>query len=321
MSSRTAARLAPLAASALIAIGSLGMGACARTQQTPTTNVVVDPEPADVTPVGDLEILRYRAAMGMAGDVRAELTPRLSAAAASAGPDPGRNALRGLAIELALVQGDGEAARTQLERLRSDITSLGARATAEDRAHLAVLHGTWLHDQGKYADARGSHLRALANLDGPADRSPLVGTALRGLASDMLALGDTKGAIATLNRAIEIHTNARDAHIELHEDLLLAVDVMIALDQPDEARILAGDAYNQALKQFGPDTLPHAEALLQVGAASLAADDPSAGASLVADAGEIFDKLQSERTDPSFPVSARVVRRLFALRTALGQSA
>jgi len=319
MSSRTAARLALLAASVLGSLGSLCMGACARAP-TPTTNVVVDPEPADVTPAGDLEILRYRAAMGMAGDVRAELTPRISGASV-AGPDPGRNALRGLAIELALVQGDGEAARTQLERLRSDITSLGERATAEDRAHLAVLHGTWLHDQGKYADARGSHLRALANLDGPAARSPLVGTALRGLASDMLALGDTKGAIATLNRAIDIHTNARDAHIELHEDLLLGVDVMIALDQPDEARILAGEAYNQALKQFGPDTLPHAEALLQVGAASLAADDPSAGASLVADAGEIFDKLQSERIDPSFPVSARVVRRLFALRTALGQSA
>lgn len=317
MSSRTAARLALVAAAALAALGA---GACARTP-TPVTNVVVDPEPADVTPAGDLEILRYRAAMGMAGDVRAELTPRIASAGDTAGPDPGRDALRGLAIELALVQGDGEAARTQLDRLRRDITSLGELATAEDRAHLAVLHGTWLYDQGKYADARGSHLRALANLDGPAAGNPLVGTALRGLASDMLALGDAKGAIATLNRAIEIHTDARDAHIELHEDLLLAVDVMIALDQPDEARILAGEAYNQALKQFGPDTLPHAEALLQVGAASLAAEDHTAGSSVVTDAGAIFEKLQAARSDPSFPVSARVVRRLFALRTALGESA
>ncbi len=311
MSSRTAARLTLLA----LVAATAGAGACARSQITPTTNVVVDPEPAEVTPSGDLEILRFRAAMGMAGDVRAELTPRI----ASAGdrPDRGRDALRRLAIQLALVQGDGEAARTQLAQLSRDITSLGTQATAEDRAQLDLLSGRWLHEQGKYADARGKHLRALANIDGPADSS-LIGTALRGLADDMLALGDAKGALATLSRALEIHTNASDAAIELHEDLLLAVDVMIALDQPDEARILAGDAYNQALKQFGPDTLPHAEALLQVGAASLAAEDKTAGASVVADAGAIFDKLQSERTDPRFPVSARVVRRLFALRTALG---
>lgn len=319
MSSRTAPRAQLLLACLAITTA----GACARPQTTPPTTVVVDPEAAVAdagTPAGDLEILRFRAALGMAGDVRAELTPRIASAGDATRPDPGRDALRGLAIELALVQGDGEAARTQLDLLRRDITSLGARATAEDRAHLAMLHATWLHTQGQYADARGSHLRALASLDGAAEDGLLLGAALRGLAGDMLALGDAKGATATLGRAIELHTDARDAHIELHEDLLLAVDVMIAQGQPDEARILAGDAYNQALKQFGPDTLPHAEALLQVGAASLAADDRTAGESVVADAAAIFDKLQAERTDPRFPVSARVVRRLFALRTALGQT-
>jgi tetratricopeptide (TPR) repeat protein len=306
---------------ALVTLAALAIpGACARNSQTtPPTTVVVDPQPAQTTPAGDLEILRYRAAMGMTADVRAELTPRIASAGDAAGPDPGRDALRCLAIELALVQGDGEAARTQLERLRRDVTGLGERATPEHRAQLALLHGTWLYDQGKYADARGSHLRALASLDGKAAGSVLVGTALRGLAGDLLALGDATGAVATLERALEIHGNTAGAHIELHEDLLLGVDVMIALKQPDEARILAGQAYEQALKQFGPDTLPHAEALLLVGAASLAADDVSAGASLIADAGEIFDKLQTERSDKGFPVSARAARRLAALRAALAR--
>lgn len=314
LSPRTAAPFIPFLRFSLIAL--LLAPACARQATTPPTNVVVDPEPPHSTPAGDLEILRMRAAMGMAGDVRAELAPRIAGAGDDRGPDPGRDALRTLAIELALVQGDAEAARTHLDRLRRDVDDLGERATPEDRAHLAMLDGTWLHHQGKYADARSSHLRALADLDARPG-TPLVGAALRGLAGDLLALGDPTGAVSTLGRAIEIHTNAVGAAIELHEDLLLAVDVMIALQQPDEARIVAGQAYDQALKQFGADTLPHAEALVQVGAASLYARDAIAGASVLADAAEIVDALQAARIDPRLPVSARAVRRLAALRAAL----
>src|SRR5688572_23723576 len=106
---------------ALALMLSLIMPACAAAPAPRTTGVVVDPEPAHVTPFGDLEILRHRAAMGLAGDVRAELVARLAAADKGAGdgkaPDPGRDALRGLAVELALVQGDAETAGSELDRL------------------------------------------------------------------------------------------------------------------------------------------------------------------------------------------------------------
>lgn len=310
--------VSPRTAARALALAALAAGACARGPTTPPTSVVVDPEPPRETPAGDLEILRLRAAMGMAGDVRAELAPRI--ADDTRGPDAGRDALRTLAIELALVQGDAAGARAHLDRLRRDVGDLGERATPEERGHLALLDGAWLFDQGKYSDARSSHLRAIADLAGQAGSS-LAGAALRGLAADLLALGDPDGAVSTLGRAIEIHSDAPGAAIELHEDLLLAVDVMIALQQPDEARIVAGQAYDQALKQFGADTLPHAEALVQVSAASIAARDAGAGASLLADAGAIVDALQAARGDTRFPVSARVVRRLAALRAALPAAA
>ncbi|MBA3547824.1 MAG: hypothetical protein H0T76_15180, partial [Nannocystis sp.] len=144
-----------------------------------------------------------------------------------------------------------------------------------------------------------------------------TGDALRGLAGDQLALGEAPAAQLTLGRAIEIHTNQAEAHIELHEDLLLAVDLMIALEQKDEAIIVASDAYSQALSRFGADTLPHAEALLMVGAATMISGDRDAALTVVNDARVILERLQSERSDPSFPVSARALRRSAALVAAL----
>lgn len=293
--------------------------ACAAAPATRTTGVVLDPEPAHVTPFGDLEILRHRAAMGLAGDVRAELASRLVSAGDGTAPDPGRDALRGLAIELALIQGDDEAARSELERLDRAVLGLGERASAELRARSALLRGTWLFAGQRYADARSSHLRALVALDQGSKPGPLTGAALRALASDQLALGEAETAVSTLGRAIEIHRDSPDAHIDLYEDLLLAVDVMIALEQADEAVIVASDAYNQALSKFGPDTLPHAEALLVVGAATLASGDRGAATSVFADARVILDQLQAGRSDPRFPISARALARSVALAAALAR--
>jgi hypothetical protein len=96
---------------------------------------------------------------------------------------------------------------------------------------------------------------------------------------------------------------------------------MIAVKQADEAVIVASDAYNQALSKFGPDTLPHAEALLVVGAATLASGDRDAARTVFGDAREILDKLQAERSDPRFPISARALQRSEALALALAQPA
>ncbi len=301
----------------------LSLLACAHQPAAPaTTGVVVDPAPAHVTPHGDLGILRHRAAMGLAGDVRAELAPRL-AAIPNNSPDPGRDALRGLAIELALVQGDVATAGSELERLDRAVQGLGERASPELRAQTAVLRGAWLFDAKRYADARSIHLRALMALDrgdpGDPDLRPLTGTALRALARDQLALGEAETAVTTLGRAIEIHRDSPESHIELHEDLLLAVDVMLAVKQAQEAVIVASDAYNQALSKFGPETLPHAEALLMVGAATLASGDPGAASSVIGDAREILDKLQAERSDPRFPISARALRRYELLAQAVAK--
>lgn len=312
---RAGARLVALTLACLVA------GACARTSTPATVGVLVDPAPPYETPAGDLEILRHRAAMGMAGDVRALLAPRLATAGDEPRDDPGRDALRGLAIELALVQGDAEAARRELDQLERSILERSERASPDLRARAALLRGTWLLGQERYADARSSHLRALATLERDAPASTATGTALRGLAGAQLALGEAPTAHATLGRAIEIHTKQPDAHIELHEDLLLAVDLMIALQQKDEAIIVASDAYSQALEHFGADTLPHAEALLMVGAATMIAGDREAARTVINDARVILDRLQSERSDPRFPISARAINRCAALLDALGQPA
>lgn len=292
--------------------------ACARTTTPATTGVQLDPTPPHVTPHADLQILRHRAAMGLTDAVRAELGPRIASAGDS--PDPGRDALRSLAIELALVQGDQTAARGELERLERAVQDLGDRASPELRARSAVLRGAFLFAERRFADARSSHLRALVALEQPGPATAFKGTALRALARDQLALGESESAVSTLGRAIEIHRESKDAYIELHEDLLLAVDVMLALKQPTEAVIIAGDAYNQALTGFGPDTLPHAEALLVVGAATMASGDREAARTLVGDAREILDKLQTERSDTQLPISSRALQRCAELSAALAST-
>jgi len=302
-----------------LALALVATPACARATTPATTGVVVDPPAPYVTPAGDLVILRHRAAMGMTGAVRAELAPRLASAGDAPGADPGRDALRGLAIELALVQGDAEAAARELDRLERAVLDLGDGAPAQLRGLSAMLRGTWLFDQARYVDARSSHLRALAALERREPTGVQTGVALRGLARDQLALGEARTAVDTLARAIQIHTDQPEAHIELHEDLLLAVDVMIALQQKDEAVIVASDAYNQALNRFGSDTLPHAEALLMVGAATLASGDRGAAETVIGDARVILDRLQAERSDPRFPVSVRAVRRCAALTEMLAR--
>lgn len=299
-------------------LAALTLAACARTTTPATTGIQLDPAPPHVTPFADLQILRHRAAMGLTGAVRAELGPRI--ASASSEPDPGRDALRTLAIELALVQGDQTAARGELEHLERDVLTLGDHASPELRARSAVLRGALLFAERRFADARSSHLRALVALEQTGPRSPgeaFKGTALRALARDQLALGEAESAVNTLGRAIELHRESKDAYIELHEDLLLAVDVMLALKQPNEAVIIASDAYNQALTGFGPDTLPHAEALLVVGSATLASGDREAARTLVGDARQILERLQTERSDTRLPISSRALQRCDELSAAL----
>lgn len=292
--------------------------ACAHTTTPATTGVQLDPAPPHVTPYADLQILRHRAAMGLTDVVRAELGPRIAGTDSS--PDPGRDALRVLAIELALVQGDQTAARGELERLELAVQTLGDHASPELRARSAVLRGAFLFAERRFADARSSHLRALVALEQPGPNTAFKGTALRALARDQLALGESESAVSTLGRAIEIHRESKDAYIELHEDLLLAVDVMLALKQPNEAVIIASDAYNQALTGFGPDTLPHAEALLVVGSATLASGDRDAARTLVDDARQILERLQKERSDTRLPVSSRALERCDELSAALAAS-
>jgi hypothetical protein len=54
-----------------------------------------------------------------------------------------------------------------------------------------------------------------------------------------------------------------------------------------------------------------------VGAATLVSGDREAARTVVNDARVILDRLQAERGDPSFPVSARALRRSAALFAAL----
>lgn len=302
----------------LLLLAVLAAPACAgRGAAHAVTDVVVDPEAPSVTPHADLLLLKQKAAMGRVGDVRAELAPRL-ATAADGVPDPGRDALRALAIELALVQGDREAASRELAALAQDLDRLGAGASSEARARWVMLQEACLFEQERFGEARSSSLQALALLD-EAPATPLTGSALRGLARDQLALGDPEKAVATLRRALEIHgaSATETRHLDLHEDLLLAVDIMIALNQPQEAVIAAGQLYDEAIPNFGPDTLAHAEALVAAGAATLASGDLEASRTFVEDARAIFDQLQAERSDPRFPVSVRLERRLQGVDTAL----
>lgn len=287
------------------------LAGCARPASAVATSVVVDPQAAPETPAGDLPILRQKAAMGRVDAVRAELAPRL--AAASAGPrDRGRDALRALALELALAQDDQPAALEQLAALARALDDLGEQAGREERARWHMLHGACLFAQQRYADARGQDLQALALLD-PGPEIPLVGDVLAGLARDQLALGDPARALESVRRAMSVHKDS----LALLADRVLAVDIMIALGEASEAVITAGKAYDDALLHVGPDTLAHAEALVAAASATLASGDLDASRSFLTDAHEIWAALQADRTDTSRPVSARLERRLAALGAAL----
>lgn len=288
------------------------LAGCAKQPATPPTSVALDPDAPDGTPYADLPILRQKVAMGRVDAVRAELAPRLDAAPASA-PDQGRDTLRALAIELALLQGDQGAALRELQTLSRDLDSLGADATAADRARWHMLHGSCLYAQQRFSDARSQSLQALALVDG-GPKTPLVGDALRDLARDQLALGEPQRALASVARALDVHKDSLD----VFEDKLLVVDIMLALGQPQEAVITAGQLYDDAIAHVGPDTLAHAEALAAVAAATLFSGDRDASLTLYTDAREIFGALQAARTDTSLPVSARLQTRLAALASVHG---
>lgn len=283
---------------------------CARSAVA--TTVAVDLQAAPETPATDLPILRQKAAMGRVDAVRAELDARLAAAPAS-GPDPGRDALRALAIELALAQDDQPAAVRELAALARVLDGLGERAGREERARFHILHGACLHAQQQFGDARSQDLQALALLEGGPAGSGLLGDAHAGLARDQLDLREPVKALASLQRALAVHKDS----LSLLADRVLAVDVLIALGDPSEAVITAGKAYDDAIQHVGPDTLAHAEALLAAASATLASGDLDASRSFLTDAHAIWDELQAARTDTARPVSARVSERLALLDALL----
>ncbi|PCC72479.1 hypothetical protein SAMN02745121_01656 [Nannocystis exedens] len=266
--------------------------------------VVLDPAGPEPTAIGDLPILRQKAAMGLVDVVRAELVPRL-AEAPDAGPDPGRDALRALAIELALRQDDQPAALKQLQVLARDLDRLGPRASGAERARWHILHGALLSAQQRYAEARGQDLEALAAID--LTREPgLAGDAFRGLAREQLALGQPDKALESVRRAMAVHKDSLDRF----EDGVLAVDILLAAGQPVEAVIAAGKLYDDAIATVGPSTLAHAEALAAASSATFASGDLEAAITFLADARKIWGELQAARSDPSLPLSAHLERRL-----------
>lgn len=291
---------------ALVLAGLAGAAsACKSTPAAPV--VVVDPTAPPRTPSEDLPILRQRAAMGQVDAVRAELAPRLRSAPDS-GPDPGRDALRALAIELALRQDDQPAALRELQILARDLDRLGAEASAAERARWLILHAALLCAQQRFGEARGQSLEALAAVD-PAREPGLTGDALRDLARVQLALGQPERALESVRRALAVHKDS----LSTLEDHIVAVDVLLAVGQPLEAVITAGKLYDDALLHVGPRTLAHVEALAATATATFATGDRDASRSLLTDARAIWDELQAARTDPSLPVSARLERRLAEL--------
>lgn len=292
----------------LLAVAAAG---CPKTASTAKPEVVVDPAASPGTPSEDLPILRQKAAMGLVDAVRAELAPRLAAAREGAA-DPGRDALRSLAVQLALAQGDREAALREMGALSRELDRLGERAAAEERARWHMLYSACLFEHQSFSDARGHALQALA-LVSPGPETALVADILRELARDQLALGDPERALASLRRAMAGHKDS----LSRHDDLLLAVDVMVVLKQPSEAVIAASQLYDAALEAVGPDTLAHAEALAAAASATLASGDLDASRSFLTDAREIWTALQAARVDPRLPVSVRLERRLAAVEEAL----
>lgn len=294
--------LARLTAVLLLVAGLAGCKSASTASGPPS--VVLDPESAQPTAAGDLPILRQKAAMGLVDVVRAELAPRLDEAG-GAGPDAGRDALRALAIELALRQDDQPAALQQLQLLARDLDRRGPQASGAERARWHILHGALLSAQQRHAEARGQSLEALAAID--LAREPgLAGDAFRGLAGEQLALGQPDKALESVRRAMAVHKDS----LAVFEDGVLAVDILLAANQPIEAVIAASKLYDDALAVVGPSTLAHAEALAAAAAAAFATGDREASLSFFADASKIWGDLQAARADPSLPLSARLERRL-----------
>ena len=314
MTYRLASRLASLLALAAAA-GIVGCKASPGAAAAPA--VLLDPGRRSGTAAEDLPLLRQKAAMGLVDVVRAELVPRLQQAPES-GPDPGRDALRALAIDLALRQDDQPAALRELQVLARDLDALGARASPSERARWLNLHAALLCAQQRFGDARGQSLEVLPLAGGDrVELDPvLLGDAHRDLARVQLALGQPDQALGSVRRALATHKD----RLAVFEDHLLAVDILIAVGQPLEAVIAAGKLYDDAIEHVGPATLAHAEALAAAATATFVAGDRDASLSLFTDARKIWDDLQAARVDLALPLSARLQRRLLDLDAALSDA-
>lgn len=307
----------------LVSLGVLLVAACAgqrRVQSEPATKelLVVDDNP-NPTEVPDLELLRHRAAMGQHAEVRELIKDRLENASPSA-VDPGRDALRRLLIQLALTEGDAAGAAAELTILDRDIERLGATADVESRAIVALLYSDLAYRGNYFLDARKWSLRAISLLAGSG--SPLEGGALTTLARSQLALNNRTQALEVLSEATRTLESGRSVEYgDLHEALLLKVDVLLALRMADEAIIAAGDVYDGAIESYGSDSVPHAEALLAVAAASYAAGSADAARTMLGDANEIFKAVQSAQPASPFPISERLLLRLAQLTEILASPA
>lgn len=290
-----------------------GLAGCRAQPASTAPAVILDPsQPAPGTAADDLPLLRQKAAMGLVDVVRAELVPRLQHAPKS-GPDPGRDALRALAIDLALRQDDQPAALRELQTLARDLDDLGARASPSERARWLILHAALLCAQQRYGDARGQTLEVLPLVTGDhLKQGALLGDALRDLAREQLALGQPDQALGSVRRALAAHED----RLAVFEDQLLAVDILIAVGQPVEAVIAAGKLYDDAIEHVGPATLAHAEALAAAATATFMSGDRDASLTFFTDARKIWDDLQAARVDLDLPLSARLQRRLRELDAA-----
>ncbi len=301
------------------ALGLVLIAGCAKKPTThaesPTKELFVVDDNPNPTDVHDIELLRHRATMGQHAEVRELIRERLDAASPTA-PDSGRDALRRLTIELALTEGDARTAAKQLTILEGDVDRLGPAASPESRAIVALLYSDLAYRGNYFVDARKWSLRAVSLLEGSG--SPLEGDALTTLARSQLALNNPTQALEVLSEATRnLESSSKVEYGHLHEALLLKVDVLLALRMASEAIIAAGVVYDGAVEIYGGESLPHAEALLAVAAASYAAGSDEAARSMLDDAKEIYVDIQSKQS--SFPVSERLHLRLSQLSELLAE--
>ncbi len=304
-----------------VGVGLAAVSGCRHSQVNPAA-VAVAPDPeSDGQPladISDLEELRNRAAKGEVTAVRNELVPRLDRLTQNR-PDAGRDALRRFAIELALVQGDTDVARYQLGVLEADFRHRGEAALPREAAVLLMLGAELRLRDGDVQQANQMCLHAL-ELVGDST-SGIRGDVLRVFARAQLALSDPDQAMLAVEQALVDHSRVlrHGTLIDLHEDQLLRVEVLMAQRQPVEAVIAAGDLYHGAVDLFGPDTLPHAEALVMASAASLASGDRSAAQTFFTDAEAMLRVLQFRQGGSPFPVSQRLHVRIQELTAALAE--